>query len=354
MSPRFGRDFSRVRVHTDSDAAESADVLDAAAYSVGNDVIFAPGQYRPDSEPGRRLIAHELAHVAQTDSSGSQGDQGHLVRRQTSKGPMADAVPHPQPNPMDSPTFKAGVRLAEFLEAPKRAIAEKIAREFLASRKTPKPSGEPWQPTFSAVTTYAGGLGGGSHFQTPYTVETWSQDEVVAALLPVIKLLGVGDDWTWVPARPDTRPTGEEQTKILGKYVAGKAWEKGVEKGAEELGKWTTKTVVNKVGKKAVQTSIEVTMKSLGKTSFEVMAEVFEGAAEVGTAAGAVGSGAAEAIGLAFLVLELKEVFDQLTEGKELETKEKRIVNAVRDWLYPPQPVVFPQTYVGSITNPPR
>src|ERR1700729_3888244 len=191
MSPRFGRDFSRVRVHTDSDAAESADVLDAAAYSVGNDVIFAPGQYRPDSEPGRRLIAHELAHVAQTDSSGSQGDQGHLVRRQTSKGPMADAVPHPQPNPMDSPTFKAGVRLAEFLEAPKRAIAEKIAREFLASPKKPKPSGEPWQPTFSAVTTYAGGLGGGSHFQTPYTVEPWSQDEVVAALLPVIKLLGV-------------------------------------------------------------------------------------------------------------------------------------------------------------------
>ncbi len=65
MEPRFGHDFSRVRVHSDAEAAAAARAVAARAYTVGSDVVFAQGQYQPRQEPGRRLIAHELAHVVQ-------------------------------------------------------------------------------------------------------------------------------------------------------------------------------------------------------------------------------------------------------------------------------------------------
>jgi hypothetical protein len=65
MDPRFGHDFSRVRVHTDSLAAESARAVDALAYTVGTDVVFAAGRYAPHTDPGRELLAHELTHVRQ-------------------------------------------------------------------------------------------------------------------------------------------------------------------------------------------------------------------------------------------------------------------------------------------------
>jgi len=65
MEPRFGRDFSRVRVHTDSNAASSARELNAQAYTVGEHVVFASGRYAPATQAGRSLLAHELTHVAQ-------------------------------------------------------------------------------------------------------------------------------------------------------------------------------------------------------------------------------------------------------------------------------------------------
>lgn len=62
---RFDHDFSQVRVHTDERAAESARSVNALAYTVGRDVVFDAGQYRPDTFEGRRLVAHELAHTIQ-------------------------------------------------------------------------------------------------------------------------------------------------------------------------------------------------------------------------------------------------------------------------------------------------
>lgn len=69
MEPRFGHDFSRVRVHTDTKAAESARAVNAAAYTVGQDIVFGAGQNAPQSSFGQRLLAHELAHVVQADGS---------------------------------------------------------------------------------------------------------------------------------------------------------------------------------------------------------------------------------------------------------------------------------------------
>jgi hypothetical protein len=65
MEPRFGHDFSRVRVHMDAQAAESARAVNALAYTVGRDVVFGPGKYAPATREGRKLLAHELAHVSQ-------------------------------------------------------------------------------------------------------------------------------------------------------------------------------------------------------------------------------------------------------------------------------------------------
>jgi hypothetical protein len=65
MESRFGYDFSRVRVHTDSKAAESARAVSALAYTVGQDVVFGVGQHRPHTTEGQRLMAHELTHVVQ-------------------------------------------------------------------------------------------------------------------------------------------------------------------------------------------------------------------------------------------------------------------------------------------------
>jgi hypothetical protein len=65
MEPRFGHDFSKVRVHTDHDAAGAAKAQSAAAYTSGVDIGFAAGRYQPGTTAGQRLIAHELAHVVQ-------------------------------------------------------------------------------------------------------------------------------------------------------------------------------------------------------------------------------------------------------------------------------------------------
>lgn len=65
FEPRFEQDFSRVRIHTDTRAAQSARALNAYAYTVGHDIVFGAGQYAPEERAGRRLLAHELTHVVQ-------------------------------------------------------------------------------------------------------------------------------------------------------------------------------------------------------------------------------------------------------------------------------------------------
>ncbi len=62
---RFRRGFGDVRIHTDRRAAESARSVGALAYTVGRDIVFGSDQYNPDTAAGRRLLAHELAHVEQ-------------------------------------------------------------------------------------------------------------------------------------------------------------------------------------------------------------------------------------------------------------------------------------------------
>jgi hypothetical protein len=75
FEPRLGHDFSKVRVHTDAQAEESARSINAYAYAVGKNIVFGHNQYSPETENGKKLIAHELIHVLQQSkgpiSSGS-------------------------------------------------------------------------------------------------------------------------------------------------------------------------------------------------------------------------------------------------------------------------------------------
>lgn len=65
MEQRFGYGFSQVRVHTGTDAEQSARDVNAHAYTVGSNIVFGHGQFAPKTHTGRRLIAHELMHVVQ-------------------------------------------------------------------------------------------------------------------------------------------------------------------------------------------------------------------------------------------------------------------------------------------------
>jgi hypothetical protein len=83
FEPRFGRDLSGVRIHDDPQAQAAAASVQAHAFTLGRDIAFAAGQYAPGSVAGLRLLAHELAHVAQQRAGdGGPGLGDGVLRRQ--------------------------------------------------------------------------------------------------------------------------------------------------------------------------------------------------------------------------------------------------------------------------------
>jgi hypothetical protein len=82
FEPQFGHDFSRIRIHNDSLASASAQAVDALAYTVGRDIVFREGQYRPDTFSGRVLLAHELVHTIQQSTASPERAANPLLMRQ--------------------------------------------------------------------------------------------------------------------------------------------------------------------------------------------------------------------------------------------------------------------------------
>ena len=70
FEPRFGKDFSQVRIHTDTKAADTAKAVNARAFTLGHDVVFGAGEYQPGSKESQRLLAHELTHTVQQKTRG--------------------------------------------------------------------------------------------------------------------------------------------------------------------------------------------------------------------------------------------------------------------------------------------
>jgi len=71
FEPRFGYDFGNVKIHTGTVAAKSADSMNAMAYTTGNNIVFNSGLYNPQSNEGKKLLAHELTHVVQSRENGN-------------------------------------------------------------------------------------------------------------------------------------------------------------------------------------------------------------------------------------------------------------------------------------------
>ncbi len=95
FEPRFGHDFSAVRVHTGGAAAESARELGAQAYTLGQDIVFAASRYAPETPAGQQLLAHELTHTIQQSGGARPG----LIQRQP-WGPFKQPRTLPMPGPM--------------------------------------------------------------------------------------------------------------------------------------------------------------------------------------------------------------------------------------------------------------
>ena len=130
MEPRFGHDFSRVRVHSDARAAQSARAVNALAYTVGQHVVFGADQYSPATRSGRNLIAHELVHTVQ------QGADGAL-QRVAEIGPANDAYEREadqvaervmRGRPLDTGTLRAGSRVQRRLDDGHDLTATRFSR----------------------------------------------------------------------------------------------------------------------------------------------------------------------------------------------------------------------------------
>ncbi len=79
MESRMSYDFSNVKIHTGSIAAKSAQSINALAYTSGNNIVFNEGQYTPNREQGKKLLAHELVHIIQQANGASQSVQRMLA-----------------------------------------------------------------------------------------------------------------------------------------------------------------------------------------------------------------------------------------------------------------------------------
>lgn len=124
FEPRFGRDFSQVRVHHDAMAARSADAVNARAYTAGTHLVFASGQHVPDSAAGRELLAHELAHVVQ------QAGAAPLVQRQAADTPTT-------PSPL-APPRTATAEEQKQIETAREAALARTEQALNASGNVPE------------------------------------------------------------------------------------------------------------------------------------------------------------------------------------------------------------------------
>ncbi|HLJ27813.1 MAG TPA: DUF4157 domain-containing protein [Candidatus Angelobacter sp.] len=132
FEPRFGHDFSKVRIHTDAQAAESARAVNALAYTVGGDVIFGAGRFAPMTNSGRQLLAHELTHVVQ------QGAGNTLPGR-------ADLSPNEFVNMQASPVMKpvlSSSKSPQFLHASRKLQRQPVDKLGIEREPSPDPKTE--------------------------------------------------------------------------------------------------------------------------------------------------------------------------------------------------------------------
>jgi hypothetical protein len=139
FEPRFGCDFSHVRVHADATAQKSATAVHALAYTVGTDIVFGDGRYSPSGIEGRKLLAHELAHTIQ---------QRAVLSRQTP--PEHPLPPHDPTAHTPAASACYGSAICKDLKTPSKLLketqsdpankAKRDHREQVCGKRPPDPA----------------------------------------------------------------------------------------------------------------------------------------------------------------------------------------------------------------------
>ena len=158
MEERFGVEFGDVRIHSDGEAASAARTVDAAAFTVGADIVFGRDRYAPQTAAGKRLLAHELTHVLQQSAGRTAG-----VQRQPERGVGTGAgtlVPRPEGVPLTegvllTPAPPALEPLASFIPE-----GQLVPIEYCPAPASPIASFDP-SFGFAGPTPFAFGTGGG-------------------------------------------------------------------------------------------------------------------------------------------------------------------------------------------------
>ena len=160
FEPRFGRDFSGVRVHAGGRAAEFAESVNARAYTIGNDVVFGAGEWSPGTSGGRTLLAHELAHVAQQADGAPPMIRRALVLEEDPRPPVddvwkddidlappddfwkedrtptGDAIPLEEPNKAPSCEDVCGNSPEKCVQEPSEVCSEDMSKKVMTAWKT--------------------------------------------------------------------------------------------------------------------------------------------------------------------------------------------------------------------------
>jgi hypothetical protein len=139
LQPRWAFDFSRVRIHTDAQAAQSARAVDANAYTVGRNIVFGAGQFAPRSHSGRELLHHELMHVVQQRSALPGGAlaiadiHSPLERQADLVAPSYILQRQPKPQPKEEP--KLPTSLSQYPEVERKKI--RLFQELVSNIEAP-------------------------------------------------------------------------------------------------------------------------------------------------------------------------------------------------------------------------
>ncbi|MCW2540390.1 MAG: hypothetical protein JWN95_2115 [Frankiales bacterium] len=130
MGQAMGSDLSSVRLHTDGEAAQTAEAVQAEAFTVGNDIYFGEGRYSPGTNSGQRLIAHEAAHVVQQRQGSPLGGAGLIVG--PANDPAEAAADQVADNVLTALQRRAKARRPRELAAPDEALGVFSLRRSLA------------------------------------------------------------------------------------------------------------------------------------------------------------------------------------------------------------------------------
>ncbi|WP_300450081.1 DUF4157 domain-containing protein [Accumulibacter sp.] len=206
---RLGRDLSEVRIHADDSAGEAARLLRARAFTWGNHVAFAAGEYQPATSSGRTLLAHELAHVLQNDSMAVS----NVVRRKPDNPKYKDANDIAS-DAIDPAKDKAARPALETLKLPaikarhadlyKKLAGKSLRRPKGYDRKTPPFQTEQvkkWKEKLDLAAYYAAigfQVGGGRQTLTFYGAQEKSLSGTEGELIEQLKVPTWTPDGSWL------------------------------------------------------------------------------------------------------------------------------------------------------------